>query len=76
MMHLSDGMVEEAGLIDNGEAIVMRSPFVDIDRIEYRSDGFACGMTRAALQDISEPRWNERRTVVLKPCEPKSGSDD
>ena len=69
-MHLSDGMVEEAGLIDDGDAIVMRSPFEGVDRIEYRSGGFACRMDREDIQGAPEPRWIERRTVVLKPCAP------
>ena len=69
-MHLSDGMVEEAGLIDNGEAIVMGRRFEGVDRIEYGSGGGACHMDREDIQGAPETRWNGRRTVVLKPCEP------
>lgn len=68
-MYLSDGMVEEAGLIGNGEAILVRSPFEGVDRIEYRSGGAPCRMDREDIQAAPEGRWDDRRTVVLRPCE-------
>ncbi len=69
-MYLSDGMVEEAGLIGDGEAIPMRSPLEAVDRIEYKSGGVLCRMDREDVQAAPESRSNDRRTVVLKPCEP------
>ena len=73
--YLSDGMVEEAGLIDNGEAVVMGRRIEGVDRIEYRSGGVACRMDREDIQGAPEARWNDRRTVVLKPCEPMAAPE-
>ena len=74
-MYLSDGMVEEAGLIDDGETIVMGRSFEGIDRIDYRSGGIACSMDREDIQGAPLSRLNERRTIVLKPCEPMVGPE-
>lgn len=74
-MHLSDGMVEEAGLIDNGEAVLMRTPFEGVDRIEYRAGGVDCRMDREAMQDAVGPRGTQTRTILLKPCSSMGGPE-
>ncbi|MBG7614486.1 hypothetical protein IWC96_04210 [Brevundimonas sp. BAL450] len=74
-MHLSNDMVEETGMIGDGETILMRPPFVDLDRIEYRSGGVDCRLDREAIQDVLGAHGSRRRTVVLRPCGSTAGPE-
>ncbi|WP_183256296.1 hypothetical protein [Brevundimonas basaltis] len=74
-MHLSGGMVEEAGLLHDGDAIAIRRLIADLDRIEYRAGGVDCRMDRQAIQEAREGGGRQTRTVVLEPCRRVAGSE-